>query len=240
MLVIASTTILTALPMIRGRLRAESSLPALVVGDMDGLTGTLDEDGVDMDELTATLNEAGVDTDRLTALLDEAGVDTDGPAATLDEAVAGTDGLTATLDEAVADTDGLTATLNEAVVDIKLLAEAGSGMGRAVLTLPSTAIVELMEVGIGIELIERTTIRVLSPFVMEEAVGIGVTIRTAVIGAIVLRLGDTELVSVNTILGLTLSVTIENTAVAENAIVSVSMLVAMSEEVEEIVESPKL
>ena len=125
-------------------------------------------------------------------------------------------------------------------MDIKLLTEAGSGLGRAVLKLPSTAVVKLMEVGIGIELIEMATIRVLSPFVMEEAVGIGVTIRTAVIGAIVSRLGDTELVSVNTILGLGLSVTIENTAVAENAIVSVSMLVAMSEEVEEIVVSPKL
>ena len=60
--------------------------------------------------------------------------------------------------------------------------------------LPSDDVMELVEFGIGIDGIEGAmTLVLVSPIVMEEVVGFGVTIRAAVVVAILVGVGVTEL-----------------------------------------------
>ena len=136
MLVKTSTTILATLPMMRGRLRAELSLPK--TGGADGLNVTLDDTGVGMDGLTVTLEvEAGVGGE-LTVMLDDNGVKVDELTIMLIGDGVDVDKLTAILgvDWVVVTTVG---------VDMdrcapKLVGEAGMDSGRLLLTIGATEV----------------------------------------------------------------------------------------------------
>ena len=165
MLVKTSTTILATLPMMRGRLRAELSLPK--TGGADGLTVTLDDTGVGMDGLTVTRDDTGVGMVGLTVTLEvEAGVGMDGLTVTL-EVEAGVGGeLTVMLDDNGVKVDELTIMLIGDGVDVnkltailgvdwvvvttvgvnmdrcapKLVGEAGMDSGRLLLTIGATEV----------------------------------------------------------------------------------------------------
>ena len=85
--------------------------------------------------------------------------------------------------------EGLTATLGDV---------AGIGIDsvlvrRVVLVVPTADVAELVEVDTGTDVVEGVLTFVLSPIVMEEVVGFGVAISAAVVVAILVGLGVTEL-----------------------------------------------
>ena len=136
MLVKTSTTILATLPMMRGRLRAELSLPK--TGGADGLTVTLDDTGVGV-----TLDDTGVGV-----TLDDTGV-----GVTLDDTGVGMDGLTVTLVVEAGVGGELMVMLDDTGVDVgrcgaavagvdmdKLAEEAGMNSGRLLLALGATGV----------------------------------------------------------------------------------------------------
>ena len=90
---------------------------------------------------------------------------------------------------AAGDAEGLTATLGDV---------AGIGIDsvlvrRVVLVVPTADVVELVEVGDGIDVVKGVMTLVLSPIVMEEVVSFGVAISAAVVVAILVGPGVTEL-----------------------------------------------
>ena len=170
MLVKTSTTILATLPMMRGRLRAELSLPK--TGGADGLNVTLDDTGVGMDGLTVTLEvEAGVDMDGLTVTLeveagvggeltvmDGDGVDVDKLTVTLDDTGVGMDGLTVTLEveagvggklTVMLDDDGVDGDKLTVILDVDWVIDGVDGVdtGRLLLALGATEVDAKLLVG---------------------------------------------------------------------------------------------
>ena len=90
---------------------------------------------------------------------------------------------------AAGDAEGLPATLG----DIAGIGIDSVLVRRVVLVVPTADVVELVEVGDGIEVIEGATMLVLSPIVMEEVVGFSVVISAAVVVAMLVGVGVTGL-----------------------------------------------